>query len=87
MLTRERALTSTEFHCGPCERRVGPRGGVTERVERWRRNGATRTWRRDPQRWEVPVKHGLYQYATIRSSDAERWHAAEDCPLLREEES
>ncbi len=29
---------------------------------RWRVNGRPRVWKRQPQRVEVPLKHGLYDY-------------------------
>jgi len=32
-------------------------------------NGAARTWKHDPNRLEVPVKYGLYEYATFTESD------------------
>lgn len=32
-------------------------------------NGAVRTWKRDPNRLEVPVKYGMYEYATFTESD------------------
>jgi hypothetical protein len=38
---------------------------------RWwaiRRNGMTKTWKRDPQRYEIPVKAGLKSYGTIMPS-------------------
>ena len=28
-------------------------------------NGAIRTWKRDPERIEVPLKYGMYEYATF----------------------
>lgn len=33
-----------------------------------RRNGRTRTWKRDPMRFEIPVKIGFREYATITNS-------------------
>ena len=30
--------------------------------QRWRVNGQVKTWKRDPSRVKVPVKHGLYRY-------------------------
>lgn len=30
-----------------------------------RRNGATRRWKREPERFAIPVKAGLRSYATI----------------------
>jgi len=42
---------------------------------RVRVNGKVRTWKRDPQRIEVPCKHGLYDYYTLDQHDIElrRW--------------
>lgn len=33
-------------------------------------NGRVRTWKRDSNRVEVPVKYGLYEYATFDTSEA-----------------
>ena len=30
-------------------------------------NGKVRTWKKDPNRVEVPIKYGLYEYATFHS--------------------
>lgn len=32
-------------------------------------NGAPKTWKRDPSRVEVPVKYGMYEYATMVARD------------------
>lgn len=37
----------------------------------WRRNGATKRWKRNPARWEVPVKYGLYAYDYVTNELAE----------------
>jgi len=34
-------------------------------LERWRVNGAVKTWKRDPSRVRVPLKHGLYNYGYL----------------------
>jgi hypothetical protein len=36
---------------------------------RWYVNGAVKTWKRDPSRIRVPLKHGLYRYDAITESD------------------
>ena len=36
---------------------------------RVRRNGATQTWKRDPNRFRIPVKFGLKGYGQITESD------------------
>lgn len=35
-------------------------------------NGKVRTWKRDPNRVEVPIKYGLYEYGTFTASDIGR---------------
>ena len=79
-LSKSLAMVANEFHAGECKRTVGPRGGITTSIEAWRRNGATKAWKRSPERYQVPVKYGLYRYGYITESD--NVHVAEDCPLL-----
>lgn len=82
MITFEQALTESEFHKeGSCHRTVGPRGGVSETVERWRRNGATKTWKTRPGEFRLPIKFGLRSYAAVTERDAHLLHLAADCPL------
>ena len=84
MLTKQEALTAQEFHCGPCTRKTGPRGGVTIEREVWRRNGATKTWKTRPDAFAVPVKHGLYDHFTV-TQYATGWHTGDTCPLNEQE--
>ncbi len=37
---------------------------------RWRRNGATKTWKTRPADFKIPVKHGLYDYGYIDQDNA-----------------
>lgn len=83
MITKQQALSANEFHYGPCTRTTGPRGGVTESVERWRRNGATKTWKTRPQEFSVPVKYGMRSYSCIDQGNAREFHTEADCPLNR----
>lgn len=50
--------------------------------KRWRVNGAVKTWKRDPKRIRVPLKHGLYAYDAL-----ETWNfdANGVCDLLTKE--
>jgi hypothetical protein len=36
---------------------------------RWKVNGEVKTWKTDPIRIRVPLKHGLYSYDAITESD------------------
>lgn len=81
MITKAQAMTAEHFHAGDCKRTIGPRGGVTEKIEAWRRNGRTQTWKTRPEDFRVPIKHGLYAYSEITPRNAHMLHTAEDCPL------
>lgn len=81
MVSKQQALTANEFHYGTCTRVVGPRGGITEHSEVWRRNGKTQVWKTSPDAFQVPVKRGLKEYAYITAYNASAMHTSEDCPL------
>lgn len=82
MVTIEQATTEREFHRnGCCFRSIGPRGGVTQRSEVWRRNGATKLWKTRPTEFRIPVKFGLRTYDYITQTDLHRFHTAAECPL------
>jgi hypothetical protein len=86
-MTREQALSlslGAEVHYTgrvACTRTVGPRGGVTVRQVVARVTGRVRTWKRDPLRLYVPVKHGLRGYGFITERSLADWHLAGDCPV------
>lgn len=81
MVTKEQALTESEFHYNGCTRTVGPRGGVSESISRARRNGSTQTWKRTPEAFRMPVKIGFRDHDAITNYNADNWHVASDCPL------
>jgi hypothetical protein len=81
-LTMQEALEADYFHYGPvCAQIIGPRSGITYRVERYHRNGRTQTWRTRPTEYRVPVKYGLRGYGQITHHDADRFHPASRCPI------
>lgn len=65
MITKEQALTENEFH--------------TWKHKSFRRNGRTRTWVTRPDQFRVPVKFGLYGYASITDINARTYHIAREC--------
>lgn len=72
-ITRDQALNARYFHVDSC---LGNKCSV------WRRNGQTKTWKRSPERFRIPVKYGMYAYGYIDETDLDRTdlHTAEDCP-------
>ena len=43
---------------------------------RWRRNGATKTWKTRQSHFRIPVKHGLYDYGYIDHHNADQFKVA-----------
>lgn len=69
MVTKESALTANNFTHVSMKNR-------DETPLRVRRNGKTKTWKRRPNDFSVPVKYGLYGYGYITQDNAHEWNAA-----------
>jgi hypothetical protein len=78
MVTRDEALTADRFHY------AGMFGDAPKcavgKPERWRRNGATKTWKTRPDDFRVPVKFGLREYSYIDHDNADDFHTEAACP-------
>jgi hypothetical protein len=57
---------------------------VDSEGKRWYVNGSVQVWKRDPARIRVPLKHGLYVYGSLDTSD---FDSNGVCNLLTKEES
>lgn len=87
MITREQALQlqyRDELHYGTCKKIMGTRGGIRYAVERWRVNGKVKTWKRQPDNFEVPIKYGLRDYHYLHNLNAYNFHLATDCPVFEQ---
>jgi hypothetical protein len=85
-LTKDEALTVQYLHKpSECVYQVGPRGGVTRKPVEFRRNGKTKTWKRSPERFAMPVKYGLYAYDTVTEHEAHLVCPASRCPVCNQE--
>lgn len=40
----------------------------------WRRNGKTKTWKRSLERFQIPVKSGLYEYGYINEQNINQYN-------------
>lgn len=72
MITMTQALTAQRFV------KLAPDGsdllvGKIGNEVRCRRNGQTKTWKREPSRFQIPVKRGLYEYGYIDNNNAHEW--------------
>jgi hypothetical protein len=89
MITKEMAIKlgerqCDEIHLNGCTCTMGPRGGIKVNIERWRPSGRCKTWKRNPERFKLPIKHGLYTNYYITEKNCDLYHLAEDCPALKE---
>lgn len=55
----------------PCSSPQGP--------FKWRVNGRVQFWVRSPERFRIPVKHGLYEYGQITEGASPMLHLEQDC--------
>ena len=78
-LTYGQVLHYTGRH--DCARTVGPRGGVTTNITQVRVTGNVKTWKRSPERVQVPVKYGMYESSYITEHNLDDFHLATHCPL------
>lgn len=81
-LTMEQIMAAREFHQDggpggrPCDSPKGPL--------RWRRNGKTKTWKRRPDKFSIPIAYGLYSHGYLNEFNSQDGvHASEDCPVLK----
>jgi hypothetical protein len=65
-----------------CSVTIGPRGGRTENITRCQPSGRCQTWKRDPGRFRLPVKHGLYEHGEITQVNCMDFHLESECPAL-----
>lgn len=62
-MTREECLDQTWGREIPCILTNG-------RLGRVRLNGAIKTWKREPDRFEIPIKYGMYECARLSLPEA-----------------
>lgn len=64
-----------------CTRTVGPRGKVKIKAIECRVSGPPITWKRSPERVQVPIKYGMYINSYITEETLNDWHLESECPL------
>ena len=52
--------------------------------QRWKVNGNVKTWKTDPSRIEIPLKHGLKYFHTLDEHTLNLFHLESVCPLIQE---
>jgi hypothetical protein len=62
------AMTANTFY----HRRMKYKGADARPLEA-RRNGRTKTWKRRPNEFRIPVKYGMYEYFNIDQNNAHEW--------------
>lgn len=77
MITKEDAVNANYGEIFHYEAACTP-----NRTERWRANGACKTWKSEPRKHEfrLPVKYGLRDYGYITETNADEFHKQSECP-------
>ena len=80
MVTKEQAMNCKNFlqvreYCNNVSTTDQPKntlnlGIIDCKPIRWRANGKCKTWKRNPERFQLPIKHGLYSYGYITEENA-----------------
>jgi hypothetical protein len=86
-MNKEKAVNACyrqELHYGECKRIIGPRGGITVKIEIWRVNGKCQTWKTRPEEFKLPIAYGLYDHSYVTETNCSEFHLASDCPLNKE---
>jgi len=77
MIDKETALTLERGDI------VHANNGCATKIYKWRAYGVCKTWKRQPNRFRLPIKFGLYQYWEINQDNAYLFHLESECPALR----
>lgn len=46
---------------------------------RWRVNGQVKEWVRDPKRFRIPIKHGMYDFGYLEEINLDKFHLPTMC--------
>jgi hypothetical protein len=76
MITKEQAYDYSLFHHNEYKNADGT-------CMRWRANGAVKTWKRNLNRFRLPLQRGLYQHTYLTDETANEFHLPENCPDVR----
>lgn len=81
MITKAQAIDPNNrmFYCGS----VFNADGTTPR--RARRNGKTKTWKRLPDTWVMPVKWGLNNCFQLTEANSQHWYVTENEAIAHRE--
>lgn len=67
MITIEQSKTATHFHHVSLKNKDGS-------PLRARRNGKTKTWKKLPNEFKIPIKIGMYEYGYIDKANFMDWN-------------
>ena len=52
---------------------------LNTKCPRWRVSGKVQRWKRDPERFRVPIKYGLYNNDALLPGDERSYHLESEC--------
>ena len=68
MVTKEQAQNSMYFYQHTIQTPTGFRS--LPRPIKWRANGKCKLWEKSPEKFKLPIKHGLYAHAYLTEENA-----------------
>lgn len=74
MIIKAEAMSGKEFHSSVWKYADGS-------CQRWRANGACKTWVTREREFRLPVKYGLRAYGYITHQNANEYHMPDECHL------
>jgi hypothetical protein len=90
MVTKEQALTESHFiqtgyfKCKTCLVNGVPMSiaiddtvHAIDKPKNWRKNGKCKVWLRNPERFKLPIKYGMYSHGYIDETNCHLFEVAE----------
>ncbi len=74
MMSQNDADTANVFHV---------EHAIDGKIYAWRRNGKTARWKKDAERFRIPIKYGLYNYEAITQHVIKYYHKVADCTAMK----
>ena len=81
-ITKEQAFKCTCVHAPGCAFNATADKRHQFSVKVWRKNGEVKEWKRQPTKFRMPVKYGMYSYDYV--DETTDCHLPEDCQARKD---
>jgi hypothetical protein len=87
MITIDQAKSlrhGSTIHYNGCRQRIGPRGGRSLFIQRFRVTGKIILWKKSPESFKLPIKFGREDSMYVTERNAGFFHLENECSVLFE---